>query len=88
LQNSGFVLHTLQTALYHALTASSAEAAIVSAVNGGGDTNTIGAVAGAVAGACFGASALPERWLETLQAADELRRLARELDTLDYDIAH
>ncbi|GAA0459705.1 ADP-ribosylglycohydrolase family protein (plasmid) [Halococcus dombrowskii] len=63
LQNSGFVLHTLQTALYHALTVDSAESAIVNAVNEGGDTDTIGAVAGAVAGARFGASALPDTLL-------------------------
>ena len=87
LQNSGFVLDTLQTALYHALTADSPEAAIVNAANKGGDTDTIGAVTGAVAGARFGASALPDRWLEVLQAADELRVLARELNTLEYDIA-
>ena len=87
LQNSGFVLYTLQTALYHALTADSAEAAIVNAVNEGGDTGTIGAVAGAVAGARFGASALPERWLETPQATDEPRTLAQDLSTLEYDIA-
>ena len=87
LQNSGFVPHTLQTALYHALTADSAETAIVDAVNEGGDTDTIGAVAGAVAGARFGAPALLERWLETLQATDELRTLARNLSTLEYDSA-
>ena len=87
LQHSGFVPHTLQTALYHALTADSAEAAIVDSVNEGGDTDTIGAVAGAVAGARFGASALLERWLETLQATDELRTLARNLSTLEYDSA-
>ena len=81
LQNSGFVLYTLQTALYHALTADSAESAIVSAVNEGGDTDTIGAVAGAVAGARFGASAIPESWLDALAATDELRGLARELST-------
>ena len=87
LQNSGFVLHTLQTALYHALTADSAEAAIANAVNEGGDTDTIGAIAGAVAGARFGAMALPERWLDALAVTDELRSLARELDTFEYDIA-
>ncbi|EMA48453.1 ADP-ribosylglycohydrolase family protein [Halococcus thailandensis] len=82
LQNSGFVLHTLQTALYHALTANSAESAIVSAVNQGGDTDTIGAVAGAVAGARFGSSALPEHWLDALAVTDELHNLARELTTV------
>ena len=85
LQNSGYVLYTLQTALYHALTADSAESAIVNAVNEGGDTDTIGAVAGAVAGARFGASALPERWLDALAATNKLRGLARELSTLEQD---
>ena len=69
------------------LTADSAETAIVDAVNEGGDTDTIGAVAGAVASARFGASALLERWLETLQATDELRTLAQNLSTLEYDSA-
>jgi ADP-ribosyl-[dinitrogen reductase] hydrolase len=88
LQNSGFVLHTLQTALFHALTADSAEDAIVNAVNGGGDADTIGAVAGAVAGARFGASALPERWLDALSGEDELRELARSLDERKFSTAH
>lgn len=84
LSNSGFVLHTLQTALNHALTAESAEDAIVSAVNEGGDTDTIGAVAGAVAGARFGATELPERWLDTLSVGTELRDLAQKLSTSNF----
>lgn len=72
LPTSGYVVHTLQTALYDGLTADTAEEAIVTAVNRGGDTDTLGAVAGAVAGARFGVDALPERWLTTI---DERRRL-------------
>jgi ADP-ribosyl-[dinitrogen reductase] hydrolase len=83
LSNSGFVLHTLQTALYHALAAGSAEDAIVNVVNGGDDADTIGAVAGAVAGARFGATALPDRWLDRLSVASELRSLAQALNELD-----
>lgn len=74
LENSGYVLSTLQTALYHILTADSAESAIVNAVNQGGDTDTIGAVAGAVADTRFGVSTLPERWLDALAVTDELPR--------------
>nr|NIP59822.1 hypothetical protein [Gemmatimonadota bacterium]NIR80257.1 hypothetical protein [Gemmatimonadota bacterium]NIT89019.1 hypothetical protein [Gemmatimonadota bacterium]NIU32810.1 hypothetical protein [Gemmatimonadota bacterium]NIU37236.1 hypothetical protein [Gemmatimonadota bacterium] len=44
-----------------------AEAAIVRAVNLGGDADTIGAMAGALAGAYRGADALPRRWLDTLE---------------------
>jgi poly(ADP-ribose) glycohydrolase ARH3 len=43
------------------------EAAIVRAVNLGGDTDTIGAMAGAVAGAYHGAESLPPRWTQALE---------------------
>ncbi|WP_303645401.1 ADP-ribosylglycohydrolase family protein [Halocatena pleomorpha] len=61
LPTSGYVLHTLQTALYDGLRAADGEEAIVRSVNRGGDTDTIGAVTEAIAGARFGATALPDR---------------------------
>ncbi|WP_135807214.1 ADP-ribosylglycohydrolase family protein [Halorussus marinus] len=79
LETSGYVIDSLQTALHDGLFAESAEEAIVTAVNRGGDTDTIGAVAGAVAGARFGASTLPDRWLAALDAAEELESLANQL---------
>jgi ADP-ribosyl-[dinitrogen reductase] hydrolase len=79
LETSGYVVHSLQTALHDGLFADSAEEAIVTAVNRGGDTDTIGAIAGAVAGARFGASALPERWLAAIDEVGELNDLAGEL---------
>lgn len=79
LRNSGYVIHSLQTALHDAFAADNAEEAIVTAVNRGGDTDTIGAIAGAVAGARFGAADLPERWLETIDEREELIDLALEL---------
>jgi ADP-ribosyl-[dinitrogen reductase] hydrolase len=48
-------------------------------VNRGGDTDTIGAIAGAVAGARFGSSALPEQWLDAINEAGELELLADQL---------
>lgn len=48
-------------------------------MNGGGDADTIGAIAGAVAGARFGADQLPDRWLTELDRTDELRQLGSEL---------
>src|SRR6056297_1296693 len=79
LENSGYVVTTIQAGLYHGLTAETAEDAIVDAVMMGGDTDTIGAVAGAVVGARFGDDALPERWLTEIGEADELRQLAFDL---------
>ncbi|ELY35551.1 ADP-ribosylglycohydrolase family protein [Natronorubrum tibetense] len=78
-ETSGYVVHSLQTALHDALTAESAEDAVVTAVNRGGDADTIGAIAGAVAGARFGASVLPERWLATIDERSELESIAEDL---------
>lgn len=83
LEPANDAVETLRTALYHALTADSAEKAIVGAVNEGGDTDTIGAIAGAVAGARFGAGDLPERWLSTLEGRQEIERLAQDLHELE-----
>jgi poly(ADP-ribose) glycohydrolase ARH3 len=41
--------------------------AVVLAVNLGGDTDTIGAMAGAVAGAYYGFSQIPQEWLKALE---------------------
>lgn len=85
LETTGYVVHTVQTALYDALTADTAEDAITTAVNRGGDTDTVGAVTGALAGARFGAGALPERWLETIDYRDDLTLLGRALATTDIE---
>jgi ADP-ribosyl-[dinitrogen reductase] hydrolase len=79
LRSSGYVVHTLQTALFEAFTADDAETAIVSAVNRGNDTDTVGAVTGAIAGARFGVDALPQRWLGALDHRAELDSLATTL---------
>jgi len=82
LQNTGYVVHSLQTALHDAFTAENIEDAIVTAVNRGGDTDTIGAITGAVAGARFGSKDLPEPWLEVINEREELIDLAMTLDKL------
>ncbi|WP_372911117.1 ADP-ribosylglycohydrolase family protein [Salinigranum sp.] len=81
LRSTGYVVDTLQTALWHGLHADSPERALVDVVNMGGDADTVGAVTGAVVGARFGASALPERWLAELDGRSELRALATRLAT-------
>jgi ADP-ribosyl-[dinitrogen reductase] hydrolase len=83
LRSTGYVVDTLQTALWYGLHGDTADAALVDVVNMGGDADTVGAVTGAVVGARFGWSALPAAWLDSLDAADELAELSRALATLD-----
>ena len=85
LASTGYVVDTLQTALHDGLLADTAEAAVVRAVDRGGDADTVGAVAGAVAGARFGAGALPDRWLDPIPETDRLRELAGALAADEFD---
>ena len=56
---------------------------MLTAVNCGGDTDTIGAMAGALAGAYYGYSSIPSAWLEPLEngekGRDYVASLAEEL---------
>jgi ADP-ribosyl-[dinitrogen reductase] hydrolase len=87
LKNNGYVVTTLQAGLYHALTAETAEEAIIDAVMMGGDTDTIAAVAGAVAGARFGGEALPDRWLNEITETDELTELSHSLASDTFGVS-
>ena len=76
---------TAVTMASSALTADSAEDAIVTAVNRGGDTDTVGAVTGALAGARFGKDSLPDRWLDTIAYREDLELLGQVLATTEME---
>jgi ADP-ribosyl-[dinitrogen reductase] hydrolase len=84
LNPSGYVLDTIDCALWAMMNSDNFEEAVVAAVNMGGDADTVGAVCGAMAGAFYGERDIPARWLEVLQGRDHLTTLA---DTL-YDRHH
>jgi len=62
LPNTGWVRHTLESAVWGLLTTSTFEEAVVAVVNLGKDADTAGTVVGALAGAAYGLSAIPQRW--------------------------
>jgi poly(ADP-ribose) glycohydrolase ARH3 len=66
-------------AVVAAARATSFEEAVTIAVHCGGDTDTVGAMAGAIAGARFGAAAIPPRWLDVLEDGAYGRRHVEEL---------
>jgi ADP-ribosyl-[dinitrogen reductase] hydrolase len=78
-RSGGFVLDTVQAALWSLLRTESLEEAVITAVNLGADTDTTGAVTGALAGAAYGAPAIPARWSEQVQHHDELIAIADRL---------
>lgn len=75
---------SVPAALYAVLShPASFKAAVVYSVSLGGDTDTIGAMAGAIAGALHGAAGIPAEWLEGLEngarGRDYAAGLARDL---------
>ncbi len=62
LANTGWVRHTLESAVWGLCSTDSFEEAVVQVVNLGRDADTAGAVVGALAGAAYGLSAIPAPW--------------------------
>jgi len=78
---NGWVVRALQAALAAITGATSLRDALERAVRGGGDTDTVAAIAGSLAGAVWGGSALPLSFKRRLHGwpgvdANELTRLA------------
>lgn len=73
LPNTGWVRHTLESAVWGLLTTDSFEEAVVQVVNLGDDADTAGAVVGALAGAAYGLGAVPTAWRAALRGEWPLR---------------
>lgn len=79
IRSSGYVIDTLEAALWAVGTTTSFEDALVLAVNLGEDSDTVGAVTGQLAGTIYGASAIPERWLHSLAWRSKIAEAADRL---------
>lgn len=82
---TGWVLDTMEVALWSLLHTSSFESAVIEAINRGADADTVGAVIGALAGAHYGLSGIPARWLSQLLDRDMLVDKADRLFQLALD---
>ncbi len=79
ISSTGFVVHTLEAALWAVDTTNSFEAAMLKAVNLGDDADSVGAVAGQLAGARYGLSAIPLKWRDTLFHNQKIESLGMAL---------
>jgi ADP-ribosyl-[dinitrogen reductase] hydrolase len=76
---SGYVLQTLEAALWSFHTTENFRDAILAAVNLGEDADTTGAVCGQIAGAYYGIKGIPAEWLEKLAMRSEIETMALSL---------
>jgi len=79
IRGSGYVVQSLEAALWCFLHTDTFETAILQAANLGDDADTTAAVCGQIAGAYYGVSGIPKHWLERLALRQEIRELAEHL---------
>ena len=75
IQSGGYVVHTLEAAVWCLLNTNSFPECVLAAVNLGDDTDTVGAVAGGLAGLLYGYNAIPEAWLKVIAKREWIEAL-------------
>ena len=78
IRSSGYVVDTLEAALWCALTTDNYKDCVLKAVNLGEDTDTVGAIAGGLAGVMYGFDAIPAEWINALQRKEYVLDMAEE----------
>jgi ADP-ribosylglycohydrolase len=69
----------LAIALYGALTAPDFRSGVLAAVNHGGDSDSTGAMTGSLLGTLLGVSAIPDEWIQELEAREIIATVAEDL---------
>jgi ADP-ribosylglycohydrolase len=76
---TGYVVRSLEAALWAFHRARDFREAVLLAVNLGDDADTTGAVCGQLAGACWGVEGIPSEWLDELAEREAIERILDRL---------
>jgi len=82
IRGSGYVVESLEAALWCFHKTNTFRDAILKAVNLGDDADTTAAICGQIAGAYYGESGIPAEWLEKLLMRDKISDFADKLQEL------
>jgi len=80
IKSDGYVVHTLEAALWCFLRNDNFKDTVLEAVNLGGDTDTTAMVAGSMAG-LFDGESIPDEWCNSLAKFDDIKRLCQRYAT-------
>lgn len=75
IRSTGYVVDTLEAAVWSLITTDSYEACTLKAVNLGLDTDTVAAIAGGLAGLYYGMKRIPDEWLRVIARKDWIYEL-------------
>lgn len=78
IKSTGYVVDSLEAAIWCLMNTKSYEECVLKAVNLGGDTDTVGAIAGGLAGALYGYDAIPTDWLNSLVKKEMIDKLCED----------
>ena len=78
-RSSGYVIHSLEAAIWCVARTADFRSAVLLAANLGDDADTVAAITGQLAGALYGADAIPVEWIDKLAWRDRLTRIAGAL---------
>ena len=85
IRSSGYVVDTLEAALWCVLKTDSYRDCVLTAVNLGEDTDTVAAVAGGLAGiayGCGGANGIPDEWIAQVPRREWIQALCEKMEAL------
>ena len=75
IKSSGYVVDTLEAAIWCFINTNNYEECVLTAVNLGDDTDTVAAIAGSLAGLYYGKNAIPTKWIKSLRDIDTLKQI-------------
>ena len=94
IKSSGYVIDTLEAVMWCIFHTTTYKDAVLTAVNLGDDTDTVGAITGGIAGIIYGLDAIPEEWVSKLvnkmmvfnAAGDLYKRCNKDniIDNIDF----
>lgn len=79
IKGSGYVIESLEAALWSFWHTDNFKDAILTAANLGDDADTTAAICGQLAGAYYGLNAIPQAWLDVLYRKDDIMKIAEQL---------
>jgi ADP-ribosylglycohydrolase len=82
IQSSGYVVHTLEAAVWSFMRNTDTMSCLLEAVNLGLDTDTTGTVAGGLAGLLYGTASLPDAWLNALARKSDIETLTSRFSSI------
>ena len=80
IKSTGYVVDSLEAAIWSLVRTESFKDCLLMAVNLGDDTDTIGAIAGGMASLYYGYDGIPEEWLAVIQRREWIEGMFYDLD--------